>query len=195
MKVIGIASGRGNRAYMLESLPPPPAVAASLTGVARCAAAMTATVFIDAATFFPLWLDAEVLSPGRCSTSGTFILDDLGSKEQVHFTKVARKDPCGETREIWVIDEAIQYDRISRDGYIALPGQYAQRTWPLGANCRGGEFEGITRNSNFQVFVTGACLKFGEVVESKPVESLHSEIHFDLDQIPFRGVTTPLPRQ
>jgi hypothetical protein len=183
VKLVGIASDRGSRAYVVESLPSwSPAPAVVNAAAARCAAGLRATVFIDVATFFPIRMDAEVVSPKMCSPSGDFPLDALGTRQQVHYIKLRRKDPCGDIRELWVIDQGVQRSRINSDGYIAFPGQIAQRTWPLGPNYRGGDFKSTTINSNFQVFVTGSCLSFGEVVESRPVESVHSEIHFDLDQ-------------
>jgi hypothetical protein len=187
VKVVGVASDHGGRAYVIESQPPV-GWAGALTATARCAAAIRATVFIDAETYFPIRLDAEVVTPGMCSGVGNMVLDSAGAREQVHYVKVSRKDPCGDVREIWVLNEAVQRNTIVTDGYMAFPGQIAQRPWPLGPDYRGGEFKGTTIRNNFQIFVTGACISFGEAVESKPVESVHSEIYFPLDDrtMPFR---------
>jgi len=187
VKLVGTASDNAGRAFVIESLPPAGGPG-RLTGTARCAAAMRATVFIDADTYFPIRLDAEVVTPGMCADAGNMVLNSAGAREQIHYVKVARKDPCGEVREIWVLDEAVQTNTIVADGYMAFPGQISQRPWQLGPDYRGGEFKGTTIRDNFQLFVTGSCLSFGEVVEAKPVESVHVEIHFALDDLsmPFR---------
>ena len=187
-KLVGIASDNAGRAFVIESLPPAGSPG-RLTGTARCAAAMRATVFIDADTYFPIRLDAEVVTPGMCADAGNMVLNSVGAGEQIHYVNVARKDPCGEVREIWVLDEAVQTNTIVTNGYMAFRGQIAQRPWQLGPDYRGGEFKGTTIRNNFQIFVTGACLiPVGQVVEAKPVESVHSEIHFALDDpsMPFR---------
>ena len=97
------------------------------------------------------------------------------------------------SREVWVVDASVQFSRNLSDGYIALAGSIAERTFPLSPEYKGGQFRATTVRNDFQIFVTGACLSFGEVVESKAVESVHSEIRFDLDEraIPFREAGAP----
>jgi hypothetical protein len=186
--IVGVVSDGGSRAYVVESVPPAQ-LSPSLRGAARCASAIRATIFVDAQTFFPLRMDAEVVAEGMCSGTGNLPLDSVGTREQVHFAKVSRKPPCGDVREIWVPDEAIQRSQIHSEGYIAFPGQPWHRSWPLGPDYRGGEFKGTTIRKDFQVFVTSACLLNDEVVEAKPIESVHTEIHFLLDDanVPFQA--------
>jgi hypothetical protein len=158
---------------------------------------LKATLFIDTATFFPIRMDAETVSPRMCSGSGDFPLDAVGTREQAHFVKVTRQDPCGDRREIWVMDAAVQRSRTTSDGYIAFPGLIAERKWLLGPDYKGGESKLTTVRSEFQFFVTGSCLTLGEVVESKPIESVQREIYFGLDDIvnPFReaGASSSVP--
>ena len=198
--LIGMALHRGGRAYVIESVPTRDSRTAGSTGAARCASALKATLFIDAATFFPVRLDAEAVSPGMCSSSGIMPLDSTGTRGQIHYVKVSRKDPCGTaTREIWVLDEAVERGRITTDGFIATPGQTTQRVFPLGPNYKGGEFKATTTRTDFRLFVTGGCISFGETVESKPVESVQTAIYYDLNdlEIPFHevGLAPPVTPQ
>jgi hypothetical protein len=190
--LVGIASQNGGRAYMFESVPNSRMLAPAGSAIA-CASALKATVFVDTATSFPIRMDAEVVNPKMCSASGTYPLDAVGTREQIHYIKTARKNPCGDVVEIWVMDEAVQTDTNMSDGYIAFPGSIAERTWPLGARYRGTTFKSTTIRSDFQIFMTCAVINFGDPVESKPIESVRSEIRFDLDNpaLPFheaRGV-------
>jgi sugar lactone lactonase YvrE len=189
--LVGIASQNGGKAYVFESLPNT-RPSAPVGSAERCASALKATIFVDIATSFPIRMDAEVVSLKGCSAAGTYPLDAVGAREQIHYIKTARKNPCGDVVEIWVMDEAVQTNMNASDGYIAFPGLIAERVWPLGAQYRGTTFKATTIRSEFQIFMTCSVINFGDPTESKSIESVHSEIRFDLDNpvLPFHETGT-----
>jgi hypothetical protein len=182
-----VENNRGSRAFVLVSAP------ASLNRAAAgfaegCASAIRGTIFIDAETSFPIRVDAIVADDGMCSAKRNMPLDDTGTREQWHFLRLQRKDPCSnDTKDIWVMDQAVSFSRIHLPEYRAFVGNpIAERAFQLSPGYVGGVFINRTLRSKFQVFVTGACIRFGDVVEAPLVESVHSTIQFDLRDVPFR---------
>jgi hypothetical protein len=145
-------------------------------------------LFIDVESFFPVRADVVVESSGMCAQGGGVGLDVAGTREQWHFARIQRKDPCEATpKEVWVMDQAVSYGRIRNLDYRFAWGQkVAERRFQLDGIYMNGIFKNNAVNSDFRLFVTGACIRFGDEVEAQQVESVHSRILFDLTDTPFR---------
>lgn len=185
LTILGEETSDGTRAYVMESLPPQDSQATD--PAQRCADAIRATLFLDEESFFPIRTDLVVTRAQRCSPTGVFPLDDVGTREQHHYVKLVRKAPCAaEPLELWVMDYGVQFDHIHVLEYRSGPPKFGVRVWTLEPVYMGGVFRNTTTRADFRVFVTGSCLAFPKLAEAPLVESVTSRITFGIPADNFR---------
>jgi hypothetical protein len=157
----------------------------SLNGVERCASAMRATILIDVQTAFPIRTDLEIVTGGMCQEAGTFNV--AGTREQWHFVKILRKDPCSATpKELWILDKAVSFARINALGFTYGQGdKLAERSWQLPPDFQGGVYRTNTVLNNFRTFVSGSCISYGDTIPTEQLESVQSTIYFDVENSRF----------
>jgi hypothetical protein len=64
--------------------------------------------------------------------------------------------------------------------------KFAERRWQLAPTYQGGVVRSSTALSDFNVFMTGSCISYGDNVTTDPVESVDTKIYFDVDDSRFR---------
>jgi hypothetical protein len=179
-------------AYVVESHPAN-SNKAERVGLAQCASGVNGVLYIDAKSFFPLRIDANVVSPGRCEAQSYGV---LGSQIHWQFTLVTGKDPCSEQpREIFAPKiSSISGHRSGTSVTVGL-GTPATRQFSFGS-LFGSDvlLSSIKSRDHFRIYLTGACPHFPEDELTPFVEtSISFDMKSTVDAVDERTVSGTTP--
>ena len=184
LTLVDTKTEQGHKAYVVLSKARPAGQGGRGSPTA-CPSAMDATLYVDSITFFPFRVEATVVQANMCAPDPSNQFNKPGAEVQFHQLRVSGKDSCGETHNIWIVDQAVLMSNLGQvDGVKDSPGTIAERVFMFGPDYRGGKQKTVQVSDNFRLFVACAVMR-AEGSTPPPVDDrVATESYFPLEGIP-----------